>query len=219
MSVRVKICGITRLEDARHAEACGAHALGFIFWAHSPRAIDPEAAAPLIADLHPYTVKVGVFVDETVPRINRIAAHCRLDRIQLHGGEPFETLAALDRPGYRAFKLGDEAHLDAALAAPDPVLMLDTYDPGRVGGTGRPTNWDWARRLAETRPVILAGGLSPENLADALRAARPAAVDASSALEAAPGRKDPARVERFFKALQHAPHGGQQGSSHDVIAL
>lgn len=217
MSVRVKICGLTRLEDALHAEACGAHALGFIFWEPSPRSVTPEAAAPIIAALHPFTIKVGVFVNEETGRINEIAEHCRLDRIQLHGGEGYETLAALNRPGYRAFKLKDEAALLEAEQAPDRWMMVDGYDPALVGGTGRPANWSWAARLAQGRPVILAGGLSPENVREAIDAVRPAAIDAASSLEAKPGRKDFARVEAFFTALKE-DKPSRHGASHDDAA-
>jgi phosphoribosylanthranilate isomerase len=204
MSLRVKVCGLTRLEDALLAEACGAHAVGFIFYAPSPRAVEPQTAARIAGALHPYTVKVGVFVNETPARMNELAALCGLDRIQLHGGEPYALLAQLDRPAYRAFKLKDEADLAAAQAAPDATLMLDTHDPHLHGGTGRPFDWEWARVLGASRRVILAGGLSADNIAHALAVARPAAVDVSSALEAAPGRKDPRKLEAFFAALRTA---------------
>lgn len=218
MSVRVKICGITRLEDALHAQACGAHALGFIFWEPSPRAVTPAAAAPIIAALHPFTIKVGVFVNEETGRINEIAERCGLDRIQLHGGEPYETLAELIRPAYRAFKLKDEAALAAAEQAPDRWMMVDSYDPALVGGTGRPANWSWAARLAQNRPVILAGGLSAENVQEAIRAVQPAAIDAASSLEAAPGQKDPARVTAFFHALQQANPSPRNESTADAAS-
>lgn len=218
VSVRVKICGITRLEDALHAEACGAHALGFIFWEPSPRAVTPAAAAPIIAALQPFTVKVGVFVNEETGRINEIAERCRLDRIQLHGGEPHETLAALNRPGYRAFKLKDEKALAEAEKAPDRWMMVDGYDPALVGGTGRPANWSWAARLARSRSVILAGGLSPENVREAIDAVNPAAIDAASSLEAKPGEKDPARVEAFFIALKQAKPSTHGASQHDAAS-
>ena len=212
MSVRVKICGLTRLEDALHAEACGAHALGFIFWEPSPRSVTPAEAAAIIAALHPFTIKVGVFVNEETGRINEIADHCRLDRIQLHGGEPYEALAALNRPGYRAFKLKDQAALSAAEQAPDRWMMVDTHDPELAGGTGRPANWSWAAQLAKKRPIILAGGLSAENVQAAIDAANPAAIDAASSVEAAPGRKDPARVEAFFTALKQANLSSPSGN-------
>ncbi|MCH8077393.1 MAG: phosphoribosylanthranilate isomerase [SAR324 cluster bacterium] len=218
MSLRVKICGLTRLEDALHAEACGAHALGFIFWEHSPRAVTPAAAAAIIAALHPFTVKVGVFVNEETGRINEIAERCRLDRIQLHGGEPYETLAALNRPAYRAFRLKDEAALFAAEQAPDRWMMVDTHDPALVGGTGRPANWNWAARLAKSRSIVLAGGLSAGNVQAAIDAVNPAAIDAASSLEAAPGHKDPARVEAFFTALQQANLSPRSGNQTDAAS-
>lgn len=204
MSVRVKVCGMTRLEDARLAEALGAHAVGFIFYAPSPRSVTPEQAAAIVRGLHPYTVKVGVFVRESAEHINAIAAACGLDRVQLHGGEPHDLLARLERPGYRALRLKDEADLAAAREAPDTTVLLDTYDPDYYGGTGRPFNWEWARELGRSRRVILAGGISPQNVARALAAARPAAVDVSSSLEAAPGRKDPDKLAAFFRAFRAA---------------
>ena len=219
MSLRVKVCGLTRLEDAKLAEACGAHALGFIFYGPSPRCAEPDAVARIVAELHPYTVKVGVFVNESVARMNELARHCRLDRIQLHGGEPHALLAQLERPGYRAFKLKDEADLAAVRAAPDATVLLDTFDPTLHGGTGRPFNWEWARALGAERRVILAGGLSPDNVAQALRIARPAALDVSSSLEAAPGRKDPRKVEAFFAALRAALASPETWSASDAIAI
>lgn len=216
MSLRVKVCGLTRLEDAKLAEACGAHALGFIFYPASPRRADPEVVAQIVAELHPYTVRVGVFVGERVGTMNEVAERCRLDRIQLHGGEPYETLAQLNRPAYRAFKLKDEADLAAVRAAPDATLMLDTFDPTLPGGTGRPFNWEWARSLGQNRPVILAGGLSADNVAAALRTARPAAIDVSSSLEAAPGRKDAGKVEAFFAALRSAPPEEEWSAGHAI---
>ena len=219
MSLRVKVCGLTRLEDAKLAEACGAHALGFIFYRPSPRSADPDTVARIAAALHPYTVKVGVFVGESPARMNELARHCRLDRIQLHGGEAYEVLAQLERPGYRAFKLKDEADLAALHAAPDETVLLDTFDPALHGGTGRPFNWEWARTLGERRRVILAGGLSAGNVALALHTARPAALDVSSSLEAAPGRKEPAKVEAFFAALRAALATDEPWSASDAIAI
>jgi phosphoribosylanthranilate isomerase len=218
VSLPVKICGITRLEDARLAESCGAQAVGFIFYRSSPRFVSPQAAARIATELHPYTLKVGVFVGETPARINEIAESCRLDRIQLHGGEPYEVLAALARPGYRALRLESHDDLLVARKAPDRTLLLDTYDPALHGGTGRPANWEWAAELGLTHRVILAGGLSPENVGEAIAAARPSALDASSSLEAAPGRKDAARVEAFFAALRRALSPSNRENASDAIA-
>jgi phosphoribosylanthranilate isomerase len=219
VSLRVKICGLTRLEDAKLAEACGAHALGFVFYAPSPRAADPEQVARIVAQLHPYTVKVGVFVDERVERMNALAERCRLDRIQLHGAEPYATLARLERPAYRAVKLRSEAELAAAMEAPDTELLVDAFDTKLHGGTGRTADWRWARALGQRKRVILAGGLGAANIGAALREARPAAVDASSALEAAPGRKDPRKVEAFFAAIRQALTTEDSWSASDAVAI
>ena len=219
MSLRVKVCGLTQLEDALLAEACGADALGFIFYAPSPRAAEVDTVARLVPHLHPYTTKVGVFVNETPARMNEIAERCGLDRIQLHGDEPFAMLDALVRPGYRAFKLKDEAQLAAAQAAPDRTVLLDTFDPTLPGGTGRPFNWEWARTLGAQRAVILAGGLTAENIGQALRIARPSAVDVSSALEARPGRKDPQKVQAFFAALRQALATETPWSADHALAI
>ncbi len=202
MSVPVKVCGITRLEDARAAIAEGAQALGFNFYAPSPRYLTPEHAAEIISALPPFVVTVGVFVQERVEEMNRIAALCGLDRIQLHGGEEATVAAALVRPAYRAFRLKEPGDLAAVEAAPEGTVLLDTFDPHVFGGTGRPFNWEWARRIAQNRQVILAGGLNPENVAQAVAEAQPAAVDVSSGVEAAPGVKDAARLADFFRALQ-----------------
>lgn len=205
MSVRVKVCGNTRLEDAMTAVECGAEALGFIFWAPSSRAADPEVVAKIVRRLPPLVTTVAVFVNEAVETMNRIVAYCRLDRVQLHGQEPHELLERLDRPAYRAFKPRSEAELEAVLAAPDGTLLLDTFDPDLPGGTGRPSNWAWARRAGETKRVILAGGLDAGNVASAVEAARPWAVDVASSLESRPGIKDAHKIEAFFQALKDGP--------------
>ena len=202
MTPRVKVCGNTRLEDALAAVECGADALGFIFYAKSPRAADPEAVAGIVRRLPPFVVTVGVFVDETVETMNRLAERCRLDRIQLHGQEPYEMLARLARPAYRARKPRSREELAALLAEPDETVLLDTYDAGLRGGTGRPFDWNWAREACRHKRVILAGGLSAENIAQAVVAAQPAAVDVSSSLEARPGIKDRRKIEDFFRALR-----------------
>ena len=199
--IPVKICGITRLEDARLAVQHGARALGFIFWPSSPRCVAPDAAARIIAALPPFIVTVGVFVQQPAEEINAIARRCRLDRIQLHGGEPLEALAALERPAWRVFRLKSEADAAAALAAPDRLVHLDTFHEHLVGGTGRAFNWDWARRVAAAKPVILSGGITPENAAEAVQTVQPAALDVSSGVEAAPGIKDPIKLAALFRAL------------------
>jgi phosphoribosylanthranilate isomerase len=126
---------------------------------------------------------------------------CRLDRIQLHGQEPYEMLASLIRPAYRARKLRGAEDLPVILAEPDRTVLLDTFDAELHGGTGRTFDWDWAREAGKHKRVILAGGLNAGNVARAVQAAQPYAVDVSSALEASPGIKDPRKIEAFFRAL------------------
>jgi phosphoribosylanthranilate isomerase len=205
MIPRVKVCGNTRLDDAWAAVECGADALGFIFYPASPRAADPDAVAAIVRELPSFVTTVGVFVNEPVERMNALAEHCRLDRIQLHGQEPYETLAQLNRPGYRARKLRGPEDVASVLAEPDPMVLLDTYDAGLPGGTGRAFDWSWAREVGRHKRVILAGGLNPDNVARAAGQARPWALDVSSALEARPGVKDHAKIEAFFRALSPAP--------------
>lgn len=204
MSVAVKVCGITRLEDARAALACGAQALGFVFYPPSGRYVTVEQAAAIVRELPPYVVTVGVFVNESAAHMNAVCAEARLDRVQLHGEEPHETLAALDRPGYRAFRVRGAADREAVEAAPDATLLLDTFRAGEYGGTGRTFDWEWARGLGRRRRIVLAGGLTPDNVREAVRTVQPAAVDVSSAVEAAPGRKDPEKLAAFFAALAGA---------------
>jgi len=216
--IPVKICGITRLEDARAAVQHGARAIGFICWPDSPRYAAPERVAAIVAALPPFVTTVGVFVGQPVAEMNAVARRCRLDRVQLHGGEPVETLAALERPAWRVFRVGSEADAAAAMAAPDRVVHLDTLHERLVGGTGRAFNWDWARRVAAAKTVILSGGIVPENAAEAVRTARPAALDVSSGVESAPGIKDPAKLAALFRALADAPAAATPWSFDHALA-
>ncbi len=216
--IPVKICGITRLEDARLAVQHGARALGFIFWPSSPRCVAPEVAARIVAELPPFVVTVGVFVQQPLDEMNAIARRCRLDRIQLHGGEPVATVAALERPAWRVFRLNSEADAAAVLAAPDRLVHLDTFHERLVGGTGRAFNWDWARRVAAAKPVILSGGITPENAAEAVRTVQPAALDVSSGVEAAPGIKDPIKLAALFRALAGTPPSASPWSADHAFA-
>lgn len=200
MRPRVKICGITRVEDALLAEELGADAIGMIFYPKSPRSVTPRAAAEICAALGPLTTRVGVFVNETAGRINAIAEECGLDRIQLHGDEPYAMLAGLNRPGYRAFRVREDTDLAALAAEPDRVLLLDPHHPN-YGGTGQRVDWELARQAARQRPIILAGSLGPDNVVEAARTVRPHGLDASSALEAEPGRKDHGKMNAYFNAL------------------
>jgi len=195
----VKICGITNREDALMAVEAGAHALGFVF-APSPRQVTPEQAAAIIAALPPFVQTVGVFVDGDAASV---LSRCPLDAVQFHGEEPPEELAAL--AGVRRIKacrVATSADLEplAAYRGAADAFLLDAPVPG-VAGHGQPFPWPLAREARRFgRPIILAGGLTPENVAAAIDAGRPDAVDVSSGVEASPGRKDRGRVRRFIAA-------------------
>ena len=202
--VRVKICGITNSDDARHAADCGADALGFVFYAGSPRCVTPEQARELVAGLPPFVTRVGLFVNEDPGRIRAIIASCGLDAVQLHGDEP---PAACVLPPCRVIKGVRPRHAAdlAALAAyPVAALLVDAAVPGQFGGTGQRADWELAARLAARQRVILAGGLTPANVAAAVRQVRPYAVDVASGVESAPGRKDPDLVAQFIRMAKEA---------------
>jgi phosphoribosylanthranilate isomerase len=209
----VKICGITSAEDARLAVAAGADALGFVFWPMSPRKVDPARAAAIARELPPFVLRVGVFVDMPRAEMARIADAVGLDLLQLHGDEPPEALAGLPRRAIKAVRVGkgfaaDEAMRYAGCAA---GLLVDTRMPGETqlpGGTGVPFDWALVKGLAERVPfLVLAGGLGPANVAEAVRAVAPHAVDVSSGVETLPGRKDPAKVRAFVEAARAAEAG------------
>lgn len=201
--IKVKICGITRLKDATACALMGADFIGFVF-APSPRRISPEEARSIIGDL-PLPVKtVGVFVNEQLERIREIRDFCGLDAVQLHGDETEEMIAELDGMVIKALRIGSNGEPDHD-AYPNATLLLDTYSPQARGGTGKTFDWNLAVPIARKRPIFLAGGLTPENVADAVQRVRPYALDISSGVELAPGRKDHAKLERFIsRAKAHA---------------
>jgi phosphoribosylanthranilate isomerase len=206
MRVRVKICGITSLSDARAAVKAGADALGFVFSEASPRFIRPEAAAAITHHLPGRILRVGVFVDAPQEAILRAVATCRLDAVQLHGDESPEFCDALvPVQVWKAFRVRDRDALVRLPAYRDATAawLLDSYTRGQAGGTGTAFAWEIAveaRMLGH--PIVLAGGLTPENVADAVRLVQPAGVDVSSGVEASPGKKDPAKVRAFIDAVR-----------------
>jgi phosphoribosylanthranilate isomerase len=206
----VKICGIRTLEDAQHAVAVGADALGFVFWFMSPRRVEPDQAAAITAALPPSVLRVGVFVDAPREEIGRISELVGLDVLQLHGEEPVEAFADLPRPALKGVRVGPRFKADEALRYSDRAagVVVDTRLPGETqlpGGTGVAFDWSLVTDLAGRVPfLMLAGGLTPENVASAVRTVRPHAVDVSSGVERMPGRKDPARVTAFVAAARAA---------------
>jgi phosphoribosylanthranilate isomerase len=204
----VKICGITSPADARVAVDAGADALGFVFWFMSPRRVDAALAAAIARDLPESVLRVGVFVDAPLDEMTRVADEVGLDLLQLHGDEPPEALPGLPRPVLKAVRVGkgfapEEAMRYTAHAA---GLVVDTRLPGETqmpGGTGVPFDWSLIKGLAARVPfLMLAGGLGPSNVAAAIRAVRPHAVDVSSGVEGLPGRKDPEKVRAFVEAAR-----------------
>ncbi len=194
----MKICGITNLEDALFAAEAGADALGFIFYAQSPRYIAPDRAREIILRLPPFVATVGVFVNEELDRVKEIMAHCHLDYAQLHGDEPPEQVAALAPRTIKAMRVRSAAGVERLSDYRAAAYLLDAYHPTKLGGTGE--TWDWELAAAAKRygPVILAGGLTPDNVAAAIERVQPYAVDVSSGVEAAPGIKDHQKVQRFI---------------------
>lgn len=197
----VKICGITRPEDADLATELGASALGFVFWPGSARYISQESARQIVRRNAGTVTSVGVFVDQSPEEVTHIMDTVGLDVAQLHGGESPEYCRLLNRAVIKAIGLqdGEPALLDEF--DPEMLILIDAHDPSRYGGTGRTVDWNAARQIAVSRKTILAGGLNPENITRAVAAVRPYGVDVSSGVEAAPGVKDASRLKRFFEAL------------------
>jgi phosphoribosylanthranilate isomerase len=199
----IKVCGITRRADAVQAIEHGATALGFVFWPRSPRYIAPERAAEIIASLETGVSLVGVFVDEPLDSARAIVAASGVGVVQLHGDEAPAYAAALGHPVLRSVTLEDAAGVTATWPA-ETRFLLDAADRARRGGTGRTVDWVRAAGLARQRQVILAGGLTPENVADAIERVDPYGVDVSSGVEAAAGIKDAAKVSKFLENARAA---------------
>jgi len=205
MRTRIKVCGITRLDDARCAVELGVDALGFVFWPGSPRRVSAAQAAAIAAALPPFVAAVGVFVNQPLDEIAAVASAAGLTAIQLHGDEAPEIWARV--PGRCIRAIGVGAGFDGAALAAWPAgvwPLLDADDPARRGGTGRVVDWDAAARAARTRRVILAGGLDASNIFEAITRVRPFAVDVSSGVETRPGVKDADRLRAFVEGVAAA---------------
>jgi phosphoribosylanthranilate isomerase len=199
---RVKICGLTNLEDALAACRLGADALGFVL-AQSPRRISPDAVRAIIRVLPPLVSTVGVFVNAEPEEMSQLRRYCGLDWVQMHGQEGEAEAASLGPRVIKALKVGPGLEPDAN-AYPGCALLLDTYDPQAAGGTGKSFDWSLARRIARIRPVILAGGLNPDNVARAIEQVQPFAVDVSSGVEIWKGKKDHERIANFIARVKTA---------------
>ena len=202
----VKICGITSMPDAEAAVEAGAASLGFVFWPKSPRFIDPHRARAIVASLPPFVVPVGVFVNQPAAHVRGVAALVRLGAVQLHGDEDVLYVAAMDSPVIKAVSI--EPRQDSAdridIWPRRTTLLLDVHDPVSRGGTGRTVDWSAAASIAARRRMMLAGGLTPDNVAEAVALVQPFGIDVSSGVERSPGVKDHGRIRALFEALHHS---------------
>lgn len=196
---RVKICGITNLEDALKASELGADALGFIFYKKSPRSISPRTAGLIIRELPPFVVPVGVFVDEEPGKVLSIAAETGISTVQLHGSESPEYCERLGLKVIKAIRIKERSDIMRLRAYNVSAYLLDTFREGVPGGTGETFDWDIAIEAKALGRVILSGGLNPENVREAISKVEPYAVDASSGLEEKPGKKDHLKLTKFME--------------------
>jgi phosphoribosylanthranilate isomerase len=203
--VKVKVCGVRSIEEAEAALDAGADAIGFNFWARSPRYIAPRAAADIVSKLSPVASTVGVFVNEEVNAIIDIATELRLSAVQLHGDESPEYCAALGSiKTIKAIRVGQDFDLGVIESYPVSMVLLDSNIQGSYGGTGRRFDWRIAIEAKRFARIILAGGLNTENVWDAITHVRPAAIDVCSGVEAEPGRKDFEKLRRFMCVVARA---------------
>ena len=201
----VKICGITRSEDAVLAAKLGAACVGFVFWPQSPRFVEPAVAADILAVLPPHVVGVGVFVNQPIDEVNTIADRVGLGVVQLHGDEPVAACARCRRRVIKAVQLSAESTPEAVDTVwAGATVLLDAFDPVRRGGTGCAVDWTLAARIARRRRTILSGGLRAENVGEAVRRVVPYGLDVSSGVESRPGVKAPERMRAFFEAVTAA---------------
>jgi phosphoribosylanthranilate isomerase len=205
MSTFVKICGITNIDDATVAAEAGADALGLMFYEPSPRHITIKAASDVAKKLPPFVIKVGVFVNAAEDLVMRAIGECGLNIVQFHGDESPEYCSQFPMMTIKAFRVRDEESLKVLPDYPTDAWLLDAYVAGKQGGTGEKFNWDLAVQAQKLgKPIFLAGGLTPENVADAVSKVHPYAVDVSSGVEATPGKKDHEKVRSFIKSAKSA---------------
>jgi phosphoribosylanthranilate isomerase len=204
--IRVKICGITNVEDALAAVAAGADAVGFVFHKESPRRVTSDVVKRIVAQLPPFVLPVGVFVNEDIKIVRDLMDECGLALAQLHGDEAAAYCDLLGRPVLKAIRLKDRGSLLslAEYTGRSRVrgFVLDAFSAVSYGGTGQLTDWSLAAEAARTVPVVLAGGLTPANVAEAVQKVKPYGVDVSSGVESRPGRKDHEKIRAFIKAAK-----------------
>jgi len=200
-AVRVKICGLTRLEDALEAVRLGADAIGFNFWPKSKRYCSPSKAEKIAGRLPPFVTTVGVFVNQSKREIREISSRVGLRALQLHGDEPPAFCRGFSLPVIKAIRVDGRESLDSRFRFQVDAFLLDTPTEG-FGGSGRTFDWRLLRDSSDPRPIILAGGLSPQNVGEAVAAVKPYAVDVASGVESRPGIKDAKKMAQFISAAR-----------------
>ena len=199
MQTKVKICGVTGVADALAAAGAGADMIGLNFYEGSPRHVTPARAAEIARALPPFVLRVGVFVDPAEELVLRALGECNLNLLQFHGGEPSDFCTQFGVMSVKAVRVRDAESLQTLADFHTDAFLLDAHSKAGLGGTGEKFNWGLAVAAQKFgRPIFLAGGLTPENVADAVRQVRPFAVDVSSGVESAPGKKDVAKVRAFI---------------------
>jgi phosphoribosylanthranilate isomerase len=209
----VKICGITNLEDAKFAVQCGADAIGFVFHEDSPRFISHYRAAEIVKSLPEHISKIGVFVNAEKKFVQEIIKHVNLSAVQLLGDAGADDLLGYDTSVIKVFRVYKDFDVATMKNYLVDAFLLDTYKEGSYGGTGKAFDWNIAVRAKEYGRIILSGGLSPENVEDAVRFVRPYGVDVSSGVEGSPGKKDPKKVREFIMRAKSIPvsyHGDDE---------
>jgi len=205
MSTKVKICGLTSVADGQAAAAAGADMVGLMFYAGSPRSVTLAQAAAISHSLPPFVLRVGVFANPDEAQVMEAIAACGLNLLQFHGDEPSDFCTQFGVMSLKALRVRDAASLQTLANFHTDAFLLDACSPAGLGGTGEKFNWDLAIGAQKFgKPIFLAGGLTPENVADAVRRVRPFAVDVSSGVESAPGKKDAAKVRAFITAVRTA---------------
>lgn len=205
MNVKVKICGVTCVSDGLAAAAAGADMIGLMFYERSPRNISTATAAEISRALSPFIVKVGVFVNPTEDAVMRAIGECGVTLLQFHGEETPAFCAQFGVMSMKAFRVRDAGSLLALPSYPTDAYLLDAYSPDAHGGTGAKFNWELAITAKQHgKPIFLAGGLTPENIGEAVRQVQPFGVDVSSGVESAPGKKDPAKIQAFIQAARES---------------
>ncbi len=204
--MRVKICGITNIEDAILAQQLGADAIGFIFYDKSKRYITPNNAELISKQLSPFLMKIGVFVNEKIEEINNISAQVKLNALQLHGEEPPEVIEKINLPVIKSFRINNDFDFSILNKYKDVSFLLDSFSKDQYGGTGNTFNWYLIPNDFKNK-IILSGGISIENVEEVIKKINPSAIDVSSSLEEYPGKKDHHKLKQFFEKINALRNG------------